>query len=257
MAVSAASGGRANFLEDAIGAVITPIQKGLTGINNFIADRLSFFGEYKTLKAENEALEARVRELEEDTRELAALQSENAFLKEFLDLKEQRPDFELTTAQVIARDPGNFFYSFTIDRGTLDDIKLNDAVITSDGLVGVVSEVGATYAKVTSIIEQSTPVGAVVSRTRDVAMLEGDISLRDEGLCKLSLLPSAGSAQAGDVVVTSGLGGIFPKGIVIGTVTEVRPEASDISYYAIIDPAVDFQNIRDVVVIRSYIDEVS
>ena len=165
---------------------------------------------------------------------------------------ETQRDFEYEFAQVIARDPDNLFYTFTVDKGSVDGIKRYDAVITPDGLAGIVTEVGLTYSKVTSILDELTPIGAVVSRTRDLGLLESDSELREQGLCRINYLPSESSAAAGDTVETSGLGGVFPSGIVIGTVREVLPEQHNISSYAVVSPAVDFTNIRYCMVIKAF-----
>ena len=186
-------------------------------------------------------------------RDFDRYKQENESLREFAGVIETQRPFEYEFAQVIARDPDNLFYTFTVDKGSVDGIKRYDAVITPDGLAGIVTEVGLTYSKVTSILDELTPIGAVVSRTRDLGLLEGDSELREEGLCRVNYLPSESSAAVGDTVETSGLGGVFPSGIVIGTVQEVLPGSSTTSpRMPCSAPAVDFTNIRYCMIIKAF-----
>lgn len=191
-------------------------------------------------------------DLEGQLIELNRYREENKSLREFSGVLEKNREFEYEFAQVIARDPENLFYTFTIDKGSSDGIERYDAVTTPDGLAGIVTEVGTTYAKVTSIIDEVSPIGAIISRTLDVAVLEDDVELGAKGYCRLSYLPGESSAAPGDVVLTSGLGDMFPAGIVIGKVLEVKQETHNISSYAIVEPAVDFSNIHYVMVIKSF-----
>lgn len=249
---TASQSGEAGPIQNAVGIVLTPLQKGLTSVARFVSDKLSYFTDFKELKAENEALKARVLDLEGQLIELDRYRAENKSLREFTGVVEKNREFEYELAQVIARDPENLFFTFTIDKGSSDGIERYDAVTTPDGLAGIVTEVGTTYAKVTSIIDEVSPIGAIISRTLDVAVLEDDAELGAKGYCRLSYLPGESSAAAGDVVLTSGLGDMFPAGIVIGKVLEVRQESHNISSYAIVAPAVDFSNIHYVMVIKSF-----
>jgi rod shape-determining protein MreC len=252
---TASQSGEAGPIQNAVGVVLTPLQKGLTSVARFVSDRLSYFTDFKELKAENEALKARVLDLEGQLVELDRYREENKSLREFSGVVEKNREFEYELAQVIARDPENLFYTFTIDKGSSDGIERYDAVTTPDGLAGIVTEVGTTYAKVTSIIDEVSPIGAIISRTLDVAVLEDDAELGAKGYCRLSYLPGESSAAAGDVVLTSGLGDMFPAGIVIGKVLKVKQESHNISSYAIVEPAVDFTNIHYVMVIKSFDNE--
>ena len=244
--------GTAGPVQNVVGVILTPLQKGLTSAARFVSDKLAYFTEFDELKTENERLKAEALELESKIRELDKYKAENKSLREFAGVIEKNREFEYEFAQVIARDPENLFYAFTIDKGLSDGLARYDAVITPDGLAGIITEVGSTYAKVTSIIDDVSPIGVIVSRTQDVAVLEGDVRLRDLGQCRLSYLPGESSAAAGDTVLTSGLGDMFPSGIVIGTVLEVKQESHNISSYAIVEPAVDFSNIHYVMVITSF-----
>ncbi|NLT58221.1 MAG: rod shape-determining protein MreC [Clostridiales bacterium] len=245
--------GEAGPVRSVVGAILTPLQRGVTAATYFVTDKLSYFTEHRALIEENERLNARVLELEQQLRDYDRYKQENENLREFAGVLEQEARYEYAYARVIARDPDSLFYTFTIDKGSADGLQRYDAVTTPEGLAGLVTEVGLTYAKVTAIIDEITPIGAVVSRTRDMGVLESDAQLHTQGLCRVNYLPGEGSAAPGDSVETSGLGGLFPSGLVIGTVVEVQPEAHNISSYAVVRPAVDFANIRYVMVIKSFV----
>jgi rod shape-determining protein MreC len=170
--------GSNNPVSNALGVVFTPLQKGATVIVNFISDKFSYFTEFDRLKAENAKLSEQVRENQADQSKLQELEDENARLKQYLGLKDSNPDYQLVMGQIVARDPGSYYTVFTLDKGSLHGIKVNDAVVTAEGLVGVVFEVGTSYCKVSTILEEGMPMGAIVTRTRDVAILEGNKALK-------------------------------------------------------------------------------
>lgn len=252
MAYSLVSDGNMTFFQNAIGAVFSPLQKGATAVSNFVDKKLSYFTDFDDLKTENEELKSKLRQEKVDAERLEKLEQENKQLKNYLGLKDEHPDYELVYCDVVAREAGNFYSIFTIDRGTRSGIKLNDMVVTPDGVVGIVSQVGSDFAKVSTIIESTTAIGAVIVRSRDVAILEGDTTLANDGLCKLSLLQSIYSAQQGDVVQTSGIGGTFPKGLILGTVTKVYENADGATQNAVVEPAVNLNKISSVIVITDF-----
>ena len=196
------------------------------------------------LKDEVNRLSARVRELE-------AFGKENERLRQMLELKEAETERDIVCCEVIAKDPGNWFYSFTMDKGKGDGLKVDDTVMSGYGLVGRITEVGPNWAKVVTIIDSESSVGALVSRTQDLAIVDGDLYLADDGKCKLNYLTKDTSLVLGDTIVTSGLGGVYPEGILIGTVSEIKSDSMGYSQYAVIDTAVNFEKIQEVMVIRN------
>lgn len=240
-------------IRNVTGIIMTPLQKGVTAVGDFFTNQFDYFTSTSDLRKENRELKNKVASLEADVRDLEKDKAENERLKNYLGIKEQNPEFDIMPCEIIAKDGGNLFSSFTIDKGALDGISVKDAVIASDrSLVGLVSEVGTNWAKVVTVINSDSVIGALVSRTRDVAVLEGDTLLQNEGKCKLTMLPTEKSADLGDAVETSGLGGLYPKGLYIGTVIDVKPEPHGVSYYATIQPAVDFKRVREVCVITNF-----
>lgn len=233
------------------GAIAAPFQKLAGAISNKIDDITTAYSDGQRLMEEKAALEEEVRRLTSELIDYQKAKEENAFYKEFLELKEQHPDFQFEPAMLISRDASDPFGGFTIDKGSLNGIKAKDPVITADGLVGYVSEVAPSYCKVTTILDQKLKAGAYDRRTRDAGIASGTVKLAEEGQCRLYNLPRSSSVTIGDYVVTAG-GGLFPDGLLIGTVADVRQEEHDISVYAVLDPAADIAGLRDVMVLTYF-----
>ena len=177
---------------------------------------------------------------------------ENEQLREYLEIKEEHNDFTFTSASVIGRDSAERFYSFTIDAGSETGIEKFDPVITSNGLVGLVSEVGKNYSKVLTILDVAVEVGAYDIRTRDIGATTGDIALAREGQLRLAMLPKECEVSQGDLIYTTGYGGIYPKDLAIGEVTAIHTDSSGMSMYAVIRPLADITNVKDVLVITAF-----
>ena len=249
---AAYTGGLAPMTSQILGILTNPLQKASASVSasfSGLFDRMFRSGE---ILEENERLKEENRRLTQRQLEFDKYKLENEQLKEYLDIKEKNPDFDFETAFVIGRDPNDRFYAFTLDKGSLDGISLHDPVITEDGLVGMVVEVGPTYAKVATILDVMLEISSYDSRTKDIGITTGRIDLAEEGLCQLTLLQRESGASAGDIVITSNVGGLYPKDLVIGTIREVRTESHGISLYAVIEPAVDVRTVKDVLVITSF-----
>ena len=201
---------------------------------------------------ENERLKEENRQLIEQMVDYENYKNENESLKEQLQIQEDNPEWETMTASVIGRDPSDQFYSFTIDKGTLDGVSYQDPVITADGLVGIVSEVGPVFAKVTTILDVRLNVACQDVRTQDVATVSGDIELAQNGQCRMSLIPRESGIAKGDIIQTAGTSGLYPQGIVIGRVSDVGYEPSGTMMYAVVEPSSDIETVKDVVIITSF-----
>lgn len=240
------------FLSRVVGWVTTPVQ-GLTA--KLSGEAGSFFSEYvraPEIARENDELRARIDELNRRMAEYDRMKTENEQLREFLEIKERNPDFDFVPAMVVGRDSASRFYSFTIDRGSADGVSAMDPVINASGLVGLVSEVGLTHSKVVTILDATVEVAAMDTSTREIGVTVGTVALAGEGKLKLGYLPRDTGASPGDVVVTTGVGGIFPREIVVGTIERLLPESHGLSLYAVIEPPSDLRNIRDVIVIKNF-----
>lgn len=253
MGVSFAAANRdsASASGNLIGTVLEPGQKLFSKIGNSIGGFFGFVFDMKSFQEENIELKEQVAALSEQVRALEADKEENDRLRQLLELKSAEAERDTVGCEVIAKDPGNWFYSFTIDKGSDDGIAVDDTVISGHGLVGRISEVASGWAKVQSIIDADSSVGALISRTQDFAIADGDLTLADNGQCKLNYVTKDASLVLGDAVVTSGLGGVYPEGILIGTVSEIKSDSLGYSQYAVLDTAVDFERIREVLVIRN------
>ena len=244
--------GKLSPLTNGASVVITPIQHALTTVSDFFNDLFGYFYRYNSLQEENAELKSRVLELERKEREYQAAIYENEYLRELAGLKRRHADYDCELAEVIGISSDGISTTFTLSRGTKDGVEVNDAVITGDGLVGYVSRVEYNSCQVKPITDVSVKMGAVVSRTREVVVAEGSFELADDGLLRLSYLQNDSDVLVGDTVETSGYGGIFPKGLLIGTITEVLPESHGISTYAKIQPAVDLTALKKVYIVKSF-----
>lgn len=245
--------GRSNPVSDGIGVVMAPLQKGVTKVANVISQGRAYFEGYDALEEENAELKKKVSELEQKERDADIALEENDRLRSLLGIQERNRSFKLQTAEVIARSPGEWATTISLDKGSNQGIAVNDLVITEEGnMVGYVSNVAPTYCDVTTVIDTNMQAGALVTRTREAAVAEGDYTLMSEGNLRLSYLEPDSDVVIGDTVETSGRGGVFPKGIMIGTIERVVPEDNGISNYAVIKPFVNVEKITNVAIITDF-----
>lgn len=242
-----------SIVSNLLGFVSTPMQKVSTVVtNNAAATAQSVTRSNQELLAENAALKSQVDELNKKLVQYYTYQQENAQLRKFLELKNENKDFKPVSAAVIGRDPNDVFYDFQIDKGTLAGVSVNDPVITEGGVVGWISSVSSSYSRVTTILSPDTKISAIDKVNRDSGVISSSIKLADSGIVKLGYLAANTTVKVGDMIVTNGLGGVYPRDLPIGTVTKVGNEPYDVSLYAEIKPFVDVKNVRDVMVITSF-----
>lgn len=240
------------FIEDAAQIVFTPVQKlftniseGVSGVFGYFSDKEKLHEEIDRLKSENAELKVQINENEESKKE-------NEQLRKLLSLQSGNTEFEFKAAEVIARSPSNWYNTLTIDKGSSDGIKLNQPVISAGkSLVGRISEVGTTWSKVTLLTDPEHAVGSQVLRSGEYGICEGEGNLSSNGGCRLSFVSKNANIIVGDTVITSGLGGIYPNGLVIGKIQKIRPDIQGISQYAVISPEADFKNLQAVFVIQN------
>lgn len=249
---AALGGGRVSPISNFINILTTPIQKVISGVSGGVKSVHDHWFEYDELVGENEKLRQELFQTQQKLRDAQKAEQENIQFRAALGMKERGRDFVFESAEIIAKSTENWTTTFTIDKGTLSGIALDNCVITDAGMVGFVSEVGTTWATVTAVTDTTMEASAIVSRTREVASAEGDFDLMKKGLLKLSYLERDSKVIKGDTVEISGMGGLFPKGIILGTVEEIKNETHGISKYAIIRPAVDLSKVNHVLVIKSF-----
>jgi rod shape-determining protein MreC len=246
-----------NWFGNLISVPFTSIEKVFTYAGQEIEAGVGLFNNVEVLRAENKALKEEIDRLNNERTEYVRLKTENDDLKNVLKLKDQLDGIDMAGANVIAKDSGNLFNIFLVDKGVTNGISYNMPVVTSKGLVGKVSSSQPFSSKITSIIEDGSAASAIVAKSGDLVVVKGDLKLGKEGLCKLLYIPNDLDLTQGDVIETSGLGGIYPKGIIIGTVKEVRTGESDLDRYAIIQPAVDLRRLSQVVILKKNMPAIS
>ncbi len=254
MGVSANKSSKLNWLNNIISVPMKPVQGFFSSVGQKVEDILSYFKEIEAVKKENDTLRAEVAELKKQNREMSVLESKNKDLRQALSLKEQFGGFTILGANIIAVDPSNWFSVFKIDIGTKDGIYIDSPVVTSGkGLVGRVISSDTTTSNVQTIIDTESAVSGWIAKAGGGhAIVRGDMELKGKGLCKMDYIPLEVDVEVGDIIETSGLGGgIYPKGIVVGEVIEVRKSNSELERYAIIQPAADFKRLEEVFVFRS------
>lgn len=233
------------------GAIAAPFQSLATNIKNTIADLFKIYSDGNELLIENEELKSEINALREQLADYNTAIEQNEFYELYLGIKEKNPDFEFTAATLISRDSSDPYGGFVINRGTLDGINNYDPVITDAGLVGYISEVGLTSAKVVTILNPELTIGALDNRTTDSGILSGTIQLAENGLCRFYNLARSCNVAIGDYVVTSGEG-IFPDGLLIGTIEEIGSDKYNTSIYANVKPFADINELQNVMVITEF-----
>ncbi len=242
-----------SYLENIFNSIVMPIQNGLTYLKNKIAGNDSFFVEMDTLKAENEDLKKKNSELEQSLRELEIIKSENDTLKEYVNLKDKYPEYQTIPAYIINRDINNYTKTIVINIGEKDGIKPDMAVIADQGLVGHVISTTENTAKVQTIIDTSTSISSLISTSREAIVVNG--TLEDNSTLRATYIPTDATLLENDNIETSGLGGIYPKGIHIGTIKQIVNTKNSIDRYAYIQTAVDFEKLETVLVITNEKEE--
>lgn len=252
IAVYSAVTGKASPTTAIVGAITTPIQNAVNAGIDKAQQIQDYMYNYDTIQAENEALKQELAEAEQTIRDADLAILENERLRELLGIKERNRSFTFEIAEVTARSIGDWSSTLSLDKGSISGIELDDCVITEDGMVGYVSKVAPTYCEVTTVIDTYMQAGAQITRTRDSAIAQGDYTLMSEGVLKLSYITNDADIIIGDTVETSGSGGVYPKGIMIGTIEQIIPEQHGISNYAIIKPFVDVSSVKSVFVIKDF-----
>ena len=253
MAYAGANGRLTAAPQELLSVVLTPIQKVTSAISGGAASVWEKYTSIDDVMDRNEQLEAENAELRQQMVDYDRIKAENDAYKALARIQDTNSEASYVSAFVIGRDPLDEFGGFTLDQGSTDGVAVNDAIISDRGyLLGVVVEVDATSCKVMTILHPSFNAAGVISRTRENGIITGSADYAADGQCVLTNLDRATEARKGDQVITTGLGGVFPANLLVGTVQEVVPEQSGKSSSAVILPGADPRTVKHVFIITEY-----
>ena len=250
---SIARGGNIGFVQNATGVLAAPLQKVISSTVNWFDTIYGYLYDYDSLMAENESLRSQLAEAQQSARDGIEASEENTRLRELLNLREKNSSFVLESSKVVLWTASNWSSSFTISKGRSSGIELGDPVITEYGVVvGQITELGETWATVSTLIDVDMSVGAFIGETGTSGMVIGEFSLMKRKEAKLTYLADGAQIFVGDDVLTSGQGGAFPAGLVIGKISAVQTEAGGQIEYGIIEPTCDFDSLVQVFIIKEF-----
>lgn len=250
---AAARDGNIGFIQNASGVIKSPMQKVLSSAVNWFDSIYGYLYEYDSLMAENESLRSQLADAQKSARDGIAASEENVRLRKALELREQHTDYELESAKVVLWSSSNWSSSFTISKGETSGIELGDPVITEYGaVVGQITELGTNWATVSTLIDVDMSVGAFVGAAGNSGMCVGEYSMMRNKQAKLTYLADGAQIFVGDDVLTSGSGGAFPAGLVIGSLVAVQTEAGGQIEFGIVEPQCDLDSLVQVFIIKSF-----
>ena len=250
--ISAVSSGTP-FLRNAAGVIASPFRAAGSAVAGWFGGIGDHFDKVADLQQENDDLRAQVADLERQLRQAQKESEENQRLRDLLELQSQRRDLKTVSARVTERSVSNWASTLTLTRGTSAGVAIGDCAIDEYGnLVGVVTDAGLNWCAVTPILDTTSSIGATVFRTEQVAVAQGQLGLMSEGQLALTYVDEPDKLIAGDLVVTSGLGGYYPSGLPIGTVTELRTDTGGLTQYAVLSPKADIGALTQVFLITEF-----
>lgn len=253
MAYVAVAAGTETIPEQILNTISYPFVRAANsiseGVNNFIDTMVNA----DSYKKENEQLKNQLTDMYKQTMDYQSVIEENERLREMLELKRVHVDYMFSEpCDIISRNANDIYHGFVINRGSNDGISLNDPIMTTVGLVGRVTSIAPTYARVTTIMSPNVNVGVFSMRTKVTGVLENDLATAERGLCLMSDILKDADIVPGDIIFTSGMSGLFPEDVLVGTVIEVYDDPNGLSKHALVEPAVDFVNSNSVMAITDF-----
>lgn len=235
--------------------ISSPFRSACTAVATWFNDKQNYYRDTTALEEENRALRQQLAEMEDAIRQAEIDSAENARLRELLNLRAQRRDLtgDMEAAFVTEHTVSNWASTLTLNKGTDHGVENGDCVVDETGaLVGLVSECGGNWSRVLTVVDTDSSFGAQAVRTKELGIARGEFALMSQYRLRLDYLPAESQLMAGDLVVTSGLGGFYPSGLVIGTVEDVQLDDSGASAYAIVAPGVSLDTLEEVFIIKSF-----
>lgn len=249
------------FQTDAAGSIIdlffSPMQRGVNTIGGTASSIATGRADIATLESEVEELENQNAMLASQLSIMENNQADYDDLLSLMELEEKYPNYDMTGARIIAKDPGNWYSSFTINKGSLNGIRKDMNVIAEEGLVGIVTRVSPNSAVVRSIIDDTSSVSGMISKNYDICIVNGDLTQTDSGLLSVEMISADSAVVNGDEIVTSYISDKYLPGIRIGYISDVQMDKTEMSYNASLTPVVDFQHLSTVLVIKQLKSELS
>lgn len=246
-------GGKAGFLSNTAGVLKTPVQNATSTVVDWFESLYGYIYEYDKLVAEIDSLHTQLAEAQEEARLGVEAREENEKFRELLGLSQKHSDFVFESVRVVNWNSSNWSSSFTISKGENSGLLVGQPVVTEAGeLIGQISELGDTWANVNTTIDVETNVGVLVGEAGNAAMAIGDFALMQDGYCKLYHLTEGTTLLEGDIVLTSGRGGAFPQGLVVGYIEEILTEAGGQMPYGVLRPSCDLSAVSQIFVIKEF-----
>lgn len=250
---AAARGGEVGILHNVTGILLAPVQKVVSSASNLFDSIYGYLYEYDALVAENESLRAQLADAQQSARDGVEASEENERLRQLLDLRAKHTDYVFESAKVVLWSSSNWSHSFTISKGSSSGIELGDPVVTEyNVVVGQITELGDTWATVSTVIDVDMSMGAFVGETGTSGIVLGEYALMRDRQAKLTYLADGAQIYVGDEVLTSGAGGAFPAGLVIGHITAVQTEAGGQVTFGLVEPECAFDSLVQVFIIKDY-----
>lgn len=237
------------FVERMLAGALRPFQKATSSVTGFFVDSWQFLGDIRDVYKDNKQLLADLERFAGIDLRMLEVMQENRRLRDLLEF-EKSVEYDLVPAQVIGRNPSNWFHTLTIDKGSCNGIKMDMPVVTNKGLVGKIVKVEPSHAQVQLLISASSGISAIVQRTRDNGVLIGLSTPR--GYARITRLDQYADLKEGDVIISSPLTGIYPKGLVIGRVVEIVNDPITLERSGLVRPEVDFDRLEEVLIIVNY-----
>lgn len=252
IAAAAASDSATSPLSSALSVVFSPLRQVSASLADSFSDFSGYFVSADYYRQRAQELEDELAELRADMVDYEQMKQKLTTYEQFLEVKEQNPDYTFAPGAVIARDSADLYYSFVLDCGSVDGVSVNDPVIFGSYLAGVVKEVRSSSCVVKTFLDPSVHVSAYEVRSREEGFVSGQTDLAMDGECRLSGLSRNTAVAEGGIVCTSGVGGIYPRDLILGSVREVVDETTDVSSYAVLVPGIDFHELTDAFVLIDF-----
>lgn len=242
-----------SLVEKGVGFVVTPIQGAMTNAGRWFGGKINSLTHLSEIESENTRLKAQLAELEIENSRLKFADQQALELSNLLNVDRKYSDYKKIGAQIIAKDPGNWYDTFIIDKGSDDGLAANMVVLASGGLAGRITKIGKNYARVVTLIDDTSSISAKGARTGDTGFVRGDAGLMLEGKCKMEYITADAEIVAGDEIVTSHISSIYPPNLTIGYVLDVSVDTLG-TKTATVQPVVDFRYLDTVLVITELFD---